>query len=158
MTTIIELGLQLHHILVPAAFLGLSLLAILLGLIGVWASNYSAYSDGEGWGITAFGAAFVAAFVGIFWFFAAIPFDGKYYPLYSVSGTVETISNGFVDGSGDSTFLSYVVTLEGDERPYLIDDPRITTLDGQEIELLCTIGWVYQGADKWTCDIRDGGY
>lgn len=151
MTDIVSIGLQLHHIILPIAFFGL--LAIVAICFVVFFNTDSDFA-----GLAGFGFGMVAVFVGIGWFAAAFPFDSKYYPLYSVSGKIETISNGFVDGSGDSTFLSYVVTLEGDDRPYRIDDPRITTLDGKDVELLCTIGWVYQGADKWSCDIRDGGY
>ncbi len=150
MTEVTEIGLQLQFILLPIAFLVLGVIAI---LHGIW---YAATDHEYPAWIAAF-ASLVAFIVAICWIIAPIPYNPTYWPLYEVKGTISSISNGIAEGD-DLTYRVYVVEFEGDPRPYLVDDARITSLQGQEVSLKCQINWVYEAADQWTCDIRSAGY
>jgi len=141
------LGVQLHFIIVPAIFLGFGIIAI---THGIW----FAVADGEyPLGVSVFATLFAAIF-GIVWVLIPIPYDSRYWNIYRVTGTVESVSNGFADGEGDVTYGSFVVTLEGDEHNYVVTDPRASQLSGP-VALTCTIGWVYLAADRWSCDIAE---
>lgn len=145
-----EIGLQLQFIVIPIVFVALSVIAI---GHGIW----YAFTEHEypAW-VSAIAVTGVLI-MGIAWAIAPFPYNSKYWPLYEVSGTIESISNGVAEGD-DLTYRVYVVELEGDPRPYLVDDARITALQGQDVSLKCQIEWVYEAADQWHCDIRSADY
>jgi hypothetical protein len=141
------LGLQLQFIIVPALFLGFGVIAI---IHGAW---YAATEMEYPFGIAAL-ATLASALCGLIWIFLPIPYQSHYWNIYRVTGTVESVSNGFADGDGDVTYRSFVVTLEGDPHNYVITDPRASNLDGQ-VALTCGVEWVYLAADRWNCDIAE---
>lgn len=144
-----ELSLRLDLAVLPWVFWISLVLTVLLFLIGGW--------WGEGWWIGGTITACVVVVVAIWWPIAAIPYDNKYWSNWSVAGTVESVSNGVAQGD-DLTYRVYVVKMEGDDRPYVTEDARITALQGQDIELRCLIDWEYEAADQWNCKIRSADY
>lgn len=159
MFTITELGPQLWLYILPSILFILTALVIIGVVVYKRAKKeYGKYSDEGEWGmITAIMTGVLAVFLFVPLLVSAIPFQAKYYPLYSVSGTVASVSNVFTETSGEFT-SEPVVLFEGSDIPFVVDDSRITALEGREVELLCMLGWQYQAADYWTCSIRDGGY
>jgi hypothetical protein len=144
----IELGLQLG---MSILFWGVGILF----LVAVIPIILSFVTDSDGWG--GFGIG-----VGVFWLIglivlavAAFPYNPAYWKLYSTSGTVESVSNGFAEGDGDMTWRSFVVTLEGDSTPYVLTDPRASQLDGKDVRLTCEKEFVYQAADRINCTIAE---
>jgi hypothetical protein len=100
-----------------------------------------------------------------FWAFSAIfaiisivqlvPFDSKYHVLFKLSGTVESVTNT-LDGGGDGERTTTpVVKLSGYSDPIQMDNPRIVTLKGKEVDLVCSYKWVWQGLDITNCNIRE---
>lgn len=85
-----------------------------------------------------------------------VPFNGKYYPIHHRAGVVSEVSNQFVSGSGKNTAQAFVLTLDGDDTAYVLVDPRVSMLDGDPVDLACTIEWVPNGADRWNCVIGNG--
>lgn len=81
-----------------------------------------------------------------------IPFDEKYHHFYRLSGVIHIESNRFDDGTGDITrvLVGYV---DGYDDPVLLDDSRLMTYDGQNVDLTCTIAWEPYGLDKTICSI-----
>ncbi len=152
MTDITSLGTQLQFITLAVVTIALTIPTVIMGLL--WWRSRDAWS---GWGVAVIITGIFAVLSAAIWAIAAIPYDSKYWGLYSVTGTVASVSNGIADG-GDITYRTYIVQFDGDDRPYRFDDARIVTLEGQEIEALCTIGWVYMAADKWDCEIRSAGF
>lgn len=150
MTEVTEIGLQLQFVIIPIVFLALGVIAL---AHGAWA----AATDHEYPLWVAVLAACGSLLAGIAWIIAPIPYNPTYWPLYEVSGTIESISNGVAEGD-DLTYRVYVVEFEGDSRPYLVDDARITSLQGEQVALKCIVNWNYEAADQWTCDIRSADY
>ncbi len=148
---------------VPAAFdrigytLGIQLvfwitiLCLVVALIGFF---YGAVRDSEfGFGV------FIAAGFGWICMLVALvvmlwPFDGRFWANYRVEGHVTNVSNVITEASGDLT-RQPVVTLEGLERPVVIDDPRAVSLEDADVILRCRIQWNYQAADSYSCRIID---
>lgn len=166
MVNVHELGLQLQFIIVPLVFLVSGILGFLFLL--AWRHSWltaplTSYGSWH-WSTTVFSfiawtLVSVSVIVGISWIFIGVPWNAKYWPYYSVTGTIENISNSLT-ADGDVTYKTYVVTFEGDETPYLLTDARVTALNGQKVELNCTLNWVEWGysADQWECDIRSAAY
>jgi len=104
-----------------------------------------------------FGTAIAAMFAGIMiiaMVIALIPFDGKYHHIYRVSGTVESVSNVLSESGGDLT-RKPVVKLNSASQPVVIEDPRAVELTGRDVDLTCTVEWVYQAMDRYNCSIYD---
>jgi len=86
---------------------------------------------------------------------ALVPFAPKYWVLTEHNGTIATLSNRFVGGTGDVTNTTYTLTLDGEDTPLVVDDSRVTGLKvGQDVSLTCSLGWVYGGADRANCYLR----
>lgn len=85
---------------------------------------------------------------------AFIPFNDKYHHIYRVSGTVESVTNVLSEDGGDLTRVP-IVKLDNVSRPVAIEDPRAVDLQGRDVELTCTVEWVYQAADRYNCKIYD---
>lgn len=84
-----------------------------------------------------------------------VPFNPAYWVLTQHTGTIATLSNRFVDGTGDLTDQTYTLTLEGENLPLVVDDSRITGLKvGDHVTLTCSLQWVYAGADITNCYLR----
>jgi len=86
---------------------------------------------------------------------ALIPFNPTYWVLTQHTGTISTLSNRFVDGSGDLSGGTYTLTLDGDPTPLVVTDSRILGLEvGQKVDMTCSVEWVYGGADINNCYMR----
>jgi hypothetical protein len=82
------------------------------------------------------------------------PYQGKYLVITQHSGTINSISNRFVDASGDVSDGVYVVKLDGDRTPYVVQDARVLSVKtGDKVDLACTLTYVYAGADRTDCYI-----
>lgn len=83
------------------------------------------------------------------------PFQPRYWVLSEQSGVIASISNRFNDGSGDLSGDTYTVTLEGDSTPRVVTDSRILGLhSGDQVDMTCSLEWVYGGADRSNCYLR----
>lgn len=156
MTTINSLGIQPGIVGVVVFFVAFLIAAVVLWR--KWSKSRQDSDDEFAYGIGGIISSVGTVVTAFALILSLVPFNAKYYDLYSVSGTISEVSNTFESGSGNSTTATFVVTFDGDNRPYVLTDPRIVSLDGSEVELLCTSSWVYQAADKWNCEIRDAGY
>lgn len=85
---------------------------------------------------------------------ALFPYQPKYWQMYEVDSTVESVTNTFLDSSGEVSSVP-IVQLEGVDRPVEVNDPRILNLNGQGVVFTCTMGWHYQAADTYKCKIRE---
>ena len=95
----------------------------------------------------------LAAFVS-----SLFPFNPAYWVLTQHEGTIASISNRFVEGSGDISGRTYTLTLKGDQTPRVVTDPRILGLEvGDWVDLTCSLEWVYGGADRSNCYMRSFG-
>jgi dolichol kinase len=144
--------LQLQFIITPIIFAVLASASIACALIGRRTSRRDRWLGGD-WtfGATAVGAAAAVTLLALL--IMLIPFDGKYFMINERTGTVATVSNQFVNGTGDSTSQSFIVTLEGNKTPYELTDNRASVLDGKDVTLVCTTEFVYMGADRENCVI-----
>lgn len=84
---------------------------------------------------------------------AGYPYDFKYYQIYETLGVVESVSNTFSEDDGSIVRVP-VVEFSSLDRPIVVEDPRIIKLVGSELELSCTLEWVYQSEDRIHCTIR----
>lgn len=159
--------IQLHILILGALSLGFVAFAIPARLIyrRAWSLKkgkrnpnwvYLDYSkdDLPSWWIsgaaTIVGGALALGFVA-----SLIPFAPKYWVLTETRGAIESISNRFVDGSGDISNSTYTLTLEGDPVPRVVTDSRILGLQvGDVVSLTCSLEWVYGGADRSNCYLR----
>lgn len=141
------IALQPQFWIIPAIFGVL----ILLGVLFFWIERRI---DGDGgFFATGIAASAIGLISMIVWACLLIPFDSKYHVMYKLSGTVESVTNT-LDGGGDGErTMTPVVKLSGYEDPIEMDNPRIVTLKGREVELVCTMQWVYQGLDITHCNI-----
>lgn len=96
------------------------------------------------------------AILAVIWVLMLVPFDGKYQHYYRVEGHVTSVSNVLSDANGDLT-RQPVLTIEGIERPLVVDDPRAIQLEDRDVVLRCTVGWHYNAADTYECAIVDFG-
>lgn len=77
------------------------------------------------------------------------PFDSKFYYRYEITGTVDDVTNTI----GSDSRSTPVVTLSGYDEPILMSNPRIVSLKGETVTLLCTYEWVPYGLDITNCEI-----
>lgn len=94
-------------------------------------------------------AIFVAVALGL-----AAPFDAKYWHYYTVTGEVTKVTNTLAGDGDDGLTRTPVVEVEGVPFPLVVDDPRVTQLNGARLSLRCTIRWNYQAADEYKCRIK----
>lgn len=85
---------------------------------------------------------------------AMFPYQPKYWQMYEVDTTVESVTNTFVDSSGDIASVP-IVQLTGVDRPVEVKDPRVLNLKGRDVSFACTMHWHYQAADTYQCKIRN---
>lgn len=120
-------------------------------------SSYSSYSRSDSWAFMlstfAFGCAALMAAISVFLF---MPYDLKFYNYYSIKGAVTVETNKFTEGTGDLGYAP-VIRVEGYEDLIVMDSARIMALDGKEVDLLCTYGWVPYGMDVTYCQIKSIG-
>jgi len=151
--------------IITGGFAAISILA----LLGFWLHEtivktankgkaYYAYTEPWAWisGI----AGVLAILIGIIQALMMIPYDVKYWSWYTTSGTVSEITNRTLDVTDDDITQQFIVHLAGVETPFYMTDPRITSLEGKDVTLLCGVSWVDFGhaADRWRCDIKDAPY
>ena len=103
-----------------------------------------------------FGAAIVcgaltaiALLIGIL---STFPYNPKYWQVYTISGTVESVSNVLSQDGGDLT-RTPIVTLDQFDTPIAIEDPRAVDLVDKDVTLVCYLEWVYLSADRINCSI-----
>lgn len=109
--------------------------------------------DVFGWQMTGGITLAVGLIFGLVWAGISIPFDSKYHVLYKISGTVESVTNTLESGGDGERSMTPVVNLSGYSDPIEMDNPRIVTLKGREVELVCSLQWVYEGMDITHCNI-----
>lgn len=115
----------------------------------------SRYGDINGFTFSGWVMAVLTALVGAAFVVGHIPFESKYWAVYSTIGTVETVSNTFADGDGDVTVSAYVTSLDTLDSAVVIRDPRAIGLEGATVDLRCTIEWVDRAADRYNCSIAE---
>jgi hypothetical protein len=143
-----EIGLMPHVWLVPT-------IGLMLTLIGAAAIVFGR----DNWGLNGFGVTgvFFAVF-GVIGLFAgsliAIPYDAKYWTYYEISGPLTEVSNRFENATGDNpTSGSYPARIG--EQQVVMEDSRIFNYSiGDDVNLRCSVQWVYQGQDQLNCVIR----
>lgn len=142
----VSIGTRLD--LLIAGWLGVPLLIASVALLVLFGEDLFDYA----FGLPLIFGAVVGAVATTVWLICLVPFDTTYHRVYQVEATVESVSNTFESGSGDVTYAP-VVTLSGIDRPVVIDDPRITQLNGADLTLTCQIEWHYRAADTYSCAI-----
>jgi hypothetical protein len=144
----------MQFIVLPIVFL------VLVGIAGLLVFCGSRWGD-RSYGMMS-GFDFAGVIFGIFagcvllvTVISLIPFAPKYWVLTEHNGTIATLSNRFVDGTGDITNTTYTLTLDGENTPLVVNDSRVTGLKvGQNVSLTCSLEWVYGGADRANCYLR----
>lgn len=126
--------------------------ALLLGCLFVFVLERVFYGSG-GWEIGGGVFWIIGLIMAVVWGGISIPFDSKYHVMYKLSGTVDSVTNTLDSGGNGNRTLTPVVNLSGYPDPIQMSDSRIVTLKGHPVELICTIGWVYQGLDVTHCNI-----
>jgi hypothetical protein len=113
-----------------------------------------------GWWVSAIVTGAIAVLIGVVQIIIAIPYDVKYMSWFTTSGVVERVDNRTLSADGSDITQNYVVTLEGNDLPFAMYDPRIVSLEGEYVTLLCGVSWNSYGnaADSWSCDIRSAPY
>lgn len=92
----------------------------------------------------------------VIWSLALIPYNVKYQQSYVTTGTVLSVSDQFVAGTGDASYGERLVTMDSTQHPVIVQNPRILSYKpGDTLSLTCQVSWNYRNADKWTCDIRE---
>ena len=81
-----------------------------------------------------------------------IPFDGRYHQFFHASGEVISVTNSFIESSGDLSSVPIVV-VDGLSYPVSVDDQRILKMQGEVVDLTCAISWVPYGRDRINCFI-----
>jgi hypothetical protein len=85
------------------------------------------------------------------------PFNPKYWTITNYSGEVRSVERLAADVSDDGTTLtsSFVVEFDGLDEPVITDDPRVLTYEqGDNIDLACTVEFIYGGKDKINCVVN----
>lgn len=147
--------LQLQFIIVPTVALCLAVVSAALLV------RYFRTRKPDFVGYTKAGLGMAAAFLTTFAGFAIlgtlillIPFSPTYWTYNHVGGTVLSVSNRFVDGTGDLS-SDYVLRIQGQPGVYNVQDNRIQGITiGDPVDLTCTVQWVYAGQDQNNCFIR----
>lgn len=140
----LEVGVRGDLLILGWIGLGLVALTVIVYLVG---RNW----DDDGGMFAAIPGVF-AGIVIIVWLVSLFPFQSEYHHIYRVEGTVVSVSNTLDGGSGELTHTP-VLELDTLDRPITMSDPRALTLAGKEVTLTCTIGWHYQAADTYACEI-----
>jgi hypothetical protein len=147
MTELVNVGLRPELWIVPAA----GVLLILLAIFFVWLAAGDELS----------GFLFAAAIAGLFgvgavvvWLVLLVPYQAKYHFLYHVDGTVASVSNVLTEASGELT-QQPIVTLDGIDASFAVNDSRAVTLTDRDVTLLCSIEFVYLGADRYNCVVAE---
>ena len=112
---------------------------------GYWHSN----ADVIGW-FSSFGVVVMVVGFAV----ALFPYQPKYWQMYEVDSTVESVTNTFLDSSGEVSSVP-IVQLTGVDRPVEVKDPRVLNLKGRDVSFTCTMHWHYQAADTYKCKIRE---
>jgi hypothetical protein len=156
-------NLQLQFIIVPLVALVLAFVAVTL-LLRYFKTREVEYRHGnlvsytkDGLGVA---GVFVSVFAGIAILVTAvllIPFNPKYWVYEHVDGTVASVSNRFVSGTGDLS-SDYVLRIDGQPGVFNVQDNRIQGVKiGDPVDLTCAVQWVYAGQDQNNCFIRSWG-
>lgn len=83
-----------------------------------------------------------------------VPFNPTYWTYNHVEGSVASVTNRFVGGTGDLSG-DYVLRLDGESGVFNVQDNRIQGVKiGDHVDLTCTVQWVYAGQDQNNCFIR----
>jgi hypothetical protein len=142
-----QIAIQPQFWILPA----IGLFFLILGAF--FAFSLDKFSYDGGWMIAGVFVAAIGVVLGLVWAVLLIPYDSKYHVMYKLSGTVESVTNT-LDGGGDGErSLTPIVKLSGYADPIEMDNSRIVTLKGREVELVCTLEWVNQGLDITHCNI-----
>lgn len=131
---------------VPSIALVLVIAIVLTVLIRRWAD------DGDvallGIGGTWLFALFIAVPV---FFMTAFPVNAEYLQWRPVDGTIQSIDKRLIGGDGGMS-ERYVVSIDGYDVPYSIDDTRAATLrEGDDVSLMCTREWQWAAVDGYAC-------
>lgn len=149
---------NLHEIAVLPHLWIVPLAALALGLVGasliLFTKRDTYLNMMGGWQVIGVCVSILAGLTALAWIIFLIPFQSKYHVLYTVDGTVESVTNAFTSGSGDITSRP-VVRLNTLDRAVAVTDPRIMDLAGEQVTLLCSLEWVPYGMDRVNCSIAD---
>lgn len=114
-------------------------------------SYYSASWTDSGWAIATIFVGTIAV-VGLFMMlFVLFPYQPKYWQVYSITGHVTNVTNQFSSGNGDLTVGDYAVTFDTLGTQVAVDDPRIVTMQGADVRVICTEEWVPYGTGRFNC-------
>lgn len=80
-----------------------------------------------------------------------IPFDSKYHVYHRLSGVIHVDTNTFDNGSGELTEGLVVYRVDGYENQIGSSDARLITLEGQNVDLTCSLEWRPYDADVTWC-------
>ena len=83
-----------------------------------------------------------------------IPFNSKYWTFYELEGKVASISNVF-EADESELVSNAVVTLDGFDTPFVVNDPRILLYEGETLKFRCDWEFVPGGEDKLGCLIAE---
>lgn len=146
------IGLQPQFWIVPL----IAGVFLVLG-VGLWLIRCSvkgdSYMGGEGWGFGAIFSWVIGVILLGVYAFMLIPYDTKYLYNYKLSGTVEINTNKFDDGDGTLSYIP-IAKVSGYPDPIRVNDSRLLTLDGKNVDLTCSIKWAYEGMDVTACSVR----
>lgn len=121
---------------------------------GIWhGRKYREYDMWSGTGVvlTVVGGAFAAVAAAAL-VICLIPFQPHYWFYEEHAGQIESISNRFIDASGDLSAGTYVLSVGG--ASLVVEDPRVLNYAvGDDISLNCLPTWVYGAADRIYCNI-----
>jgi len=106
----------------------------------------------DAWAVSAFAFGAVAAFALLIGAISGFPYNPKYWQVYTISGTVKSVSNVLSQDGGDLT-RTPIVTLNQFDTPIAIEDPRAVDLVDKDVTLICHLEWVYLSADRISCSI-----
>lgn len=130
----------------------LGVISIVAASAAVWLwflyRKYRGEYDLGAWAVTVVASMLVSGTL-----IALLPMSPRYWNFYDIHGKVEKITNAITTDDNGYARIP-VVTLEGFSLPVVVDDPRILTLKGKNVDLLCTVEWVPYGADRYNCGIR----
>ena len=113
--------------------------------------SFREYSS-DAWAGSAFVGGALAALTLLVGALIAFPYNPKYWQVYTISGTVESVSNVLSQDGGDLT-RTPIVTLNQFDTPIAIEDPRAIDLVDKDVTLVCHLEWVYLSADRINCSI-----
>lgn len=149
-TGLVPIGISLPTILV---IVGLAVTAALVALtVHLYRRDWDYDSMGADL-VSGMAAAVTLVMTIIIALVTIFPFAPRYLSDYHIAGEVISVTNTLDGGSGDVTVGSYVVGVDGMDRPVEVGDPRIVQLVGEDILLRCNLGWQWRAVDKVTCQI-----